>query len=162
MQRIWPEESTRSPGKSLQNCSGTKGLPVTFAIITDQPIETGPIDAAVQSRSSGAVVTFNGVVRDHDGGRDIRSLDYKSHPDAEKILRECCETVAAETGLLVAAAHRVGHLEIGDVALYAAVSSAHRGEAFEACKLLVDRIKSTVPIWKKQHFQNGESEWVGL
>lgn len=152
----------RSPGRSLRNCSGIRDRPVTLAIITDRPIETGLIDEAVLDPANGAMVIFNGIVRDYDAGRDIQSLDYKSHPNAEKVLRECCETVAAETGLRVAAAHRVGHLEVGDVALYAAVSSAHRGEAFEACKLLVDRIKATVPIWKKQHFQNGDSEWVGL
>ncbi len=135
---------------------------MTLAIITDRPIETGLIDEAVRSRANGAVVIFNGIVRDYDAGRDIQSLDYKSHPNAEKVLQKCCDEIAAETGLLVAAAHRVGHLEVGDVALYAAVSSAHRSEAFEACKLLVDRIKATVPIWKKQHFQSGESEWVGL
>lgn len=131
-------------------------------IVTDRPIDDAAIRKAVESPSSGAVVVFSGVVRNHDGGHDIRSLDYQAHPDAERILAECCADVTAETGLAVAAAHRIGHLEIGDVALYAAVSAAHRREAFDACELLVERIKSSVPIWKRQHFADGESEWVGL
>ncbi len=133
-----------------------------LGIITDQAIDDAAIRRAVESPASGAVVVFSGVVRNHDGGNDIRSLDYQAHPDAERILLECCAAVSAETGLAVAAAHRIGHLDIGDVALYAAVSAAHRREAFEACELLVERIKSSVPIWKRQHFTDGESEWVGL
>jgi molybdopterin synthase catalytic subunit len=132
------------------------------AIITDAPIDEKAVLAAVESPASGAVVVFSGVVRNHDGGNDIRSLDYQAHPDAERILAECCAAVSAETGLAVAAAHRIGHLEVGDVALYAAVSAAHRREAFEACSLLVERIKSTVPIWKRQYLTDGASEWVGL
>jgi molybdopterin synthase catalytic subunit len=78
------------------------------------------------------------------------------------MLRECCERIAAESGLAVAAVHRVGSLAIGDVALAAAVASAHRREAFEACARLVDEIKLTVPIWKRQHYSEGASDWVGL
>jgi molybdopterin synthase catalytic subunit len=107
-------------------------------------------------------VYFAGVVRDHDGGRSVRSLQYEAHPDAEAMLARCCQQVAAETGLAVAAAHRTGHLQIGDIVLAAAVSSAHRPEAFAACALLVERIKAEVPIWKRQHFADGVSEWVGL
>ena len=133
-----------------------------FGIITDQVIDDVAIRLAVESPASGAVVVFSGIVRNHDGGQNIRSLDYQAHPEAERILTECCLAVSAETGLSVAAAHRIGHLEVGDVALYAAVSAAHRREAFEACELLVERIKSTVPIWKRQHTVDGVSEWVGL
>ncbi|MBX3091188.1 MAG: molybdenum cofactor biosynthesis protein MoaE [Cryobacterium sp.] len=140
----------------------TETVPTVLGIITDRVIDEARVRRAVESTASGAVVAFSGVVRDHDGGHDIRSLDYQAHPDAERILTECCAGVSAETGLAVAAVHRIGHLEIGDVALYAAVSAAHRREAFAACELLVERIKSTVPIWKRQQFTSGESEWVGL
>lgn len=136
--------------------------PQQIATITHDVIDEGAIRAAVESPTSGAVVVFSGVVRNHDDGHEILSLDYQAHPQAEQILSECCATVAAETGLAVAATHRVGHLVIGDIALSAAVSAAHRREAFEACELLVERIKSTVPIWKRQHFTDGHSEWVGL
>lgn len=134
----------------------------TFAVITGEEIDLRAVQGAVESPRSGAVVVFHGVVRNHDEGHDILSLDYQAHPDAERILAECCATVSEETGLSVAAAHRIGHLEIGDVALVAAASAAHRREAFDACELLVERIKSTVPIWKRQYFTDGHSEWVGL
>lgn len=133
-----------------------------IAMITENTIDESVIRRAVESPESGAVVIFSGVVRNHDGGQDILSLDYQAHPQAEQILAECCAAVSAETGLAIAAAHRIGHLEIGDIALSAAVSAAHRREAFDACELLVERIKSTVPIWKRQYFTDGESEWVGL
>jgi molybdopterin synthase catalytic subunit len=120
------------------------------------------VEAAVAAPECGAVVTFRGVVRDDDGGRDVTSLDYEAHPDATAVLQEVCRAVAAETGLRVAATHRYGHLVVGDVALVASASAGHRKEAFEACSLLVERIKAEVPIWKKQQFTDGESEWVGL
>ncbi|WP_343926840.1 molybdenum cofactor biosynthesis protein MoaE [Rhodoglobus aureus] len=135
---------------------------VSLAIITDAVIDESAIRRAVESPASGAVVVFSGVVRNHDGGESVRSLEYQAHPEAQNIFAECCASVAAETGLAVAAVHRVGHLEIGDVALSAAVSAAHRREAFDACELLVERIKLTVPIWKRQKREDGTTEWVGL
>jgi molybdopterin synthase catalytic subunit len=120
------------------------------------------VEAAVAAPECGAVVTVRGVVRDDDGGRDVTSLDYEAHPDATAVLQKVCQAVAAETGLRVAATHRFGHLVVGDVALVASASAGHRKEAFEACSLLVERIKAEVPIWKKQQFTDGESEWVGL
>ena len=92
----------------------------------------------------------------------VLALDYRAHPEAERFLRETCAEIAAETGLQVAAAHRVGRLEIGDSALIAAVAAPHRAEAFAACSRLVDLIKERVPIWKRQHLTDGVSEWVGL
>ena len=108
------------------------------------------------------MVVFTGTVRNHDGGQAVSALEYQAHPDAERFLQTCCQEVAASTGLPVAAIHRVGHLEIGDLALVAAVAAPHRAEAFAACAELVERIKHEVPIWKRQHFANGVSEWVGL
>ena len=132
------------------------------ALITAEPIDERAVRAAVEADSSGAVVMFSGVVRDHDGGREVRTLDYQAHPEAERFLAECVRRIADETGLAVAAAHRVGELRIGDVALFAAASAAHRAEAFDACERLVELIKQEVPIWKRQHFGDGVSEWVGL
>lgn len=137
-------------------------MPAPYAVITDRPIDESAVRAAVDAPASGAVVLFAGVVRNHDGGQGVLSLDYQAHPDAERILSECCAAVSAETGLSVAAVHRVGHLVVGDVALYAAAAAAHRAEAFAACELLVERIKHTVPIWKKQQLTDGATEWVGL
>ncbi|MCB7136595.1 molybdenum cofactor biosynthesis protein MoaE [Cellulosimicrobium marinum] len=120
------------------------------------------VEDAVAAPECGAVVTFRGVVRDVDDARGVTGLDYEAHPDATDVLRRCVAAVAAETGLRVAAVHRYGTLVVGDVALVAAASAGHRREAFEACSLLVERIKAEVPIWKRQHFTDGVSEWVGL
>jgi molybdopterin synthase catalytic subunit len=120
------------------------------------------VEDAVAAPECGAVVTFRGVVRDVDDERGVTRLDYEAHPDATDALRRCVDAVAAETGLRVAAVHRFGVLAVGDVALVAAASAGHRREAFEACSLLVERIKAEVPIWKRQHFTDGVSEWVGL
>lgn len=135
---------------------------MTFALITDEPIDEAAVRGAVGGDADGAVVMFCGVVRDHDGGRAVRALDYRAHPDAERFLREIVERIAVETGRQVAAVHRIGDLRIGDVALFAAASAGHRAEAFQACELLVEEIKRGVPIWKRQHYDDGVSEWVGL
>lgn len=133
-----------------------------LAVISDAVLEAAPYETFVLTSTAGALVTFRGVVRDHDEGRGVRGLDYRAHPDADRFLREACAAVAAETGLRVAAAHRVGELQIGETALVACVAAPHRAEAFAACGRLVDVIKETVPIWKRQHLDDGETEWVGL
>jgi len=133
-----------------------------LALVVAEPIDRAAIEAFVQSTQDGALVTFEGVIRDHDHGASVTLLEYQAHPDAERFLRETCAEVARETGLRVAAAHRVGSLTIGDVALVASVAAPHRAEAFAACALLVDRIKERTPIWKRQHLEGGTTEWVNL
>jgi molybdopterin synthase catalytic subunit len=134
----------------------------TFSAISATPIDAAAVEDFVLSAENGAVVAFRGIVRNHDRDSAVTGLDYQAHPDAAAFLRECCETVAAATGLRVAAVHRTGSLAIGEVALVAAVAAPHRAEAFAACAELVDSIKASVPIWKRQHFASGSSEWVGL
>ena len=133
-----------------------------LAQISDLPLDAAVVDAAVAGPEHGAVVVFTGVVRNHDAGQSVSALEYQAHPDAERFLRTCCEEVASSTGLPVAAIHRVGALTVGDLALVAAVAAPHRAEAFAACAELVERIKHEVPIWKRQKFADGASEWVGL
>ena len=133
-----------------------------LALILAEPIDATAIEDFVMDTQKGALVTFRGIVRNHDRGLAVTSLEYSAHPDAARFLRDCCKTIADETGLRIAAAHRVGPLVIGDIALVAAVAAAHRGEAFAACERLVDLIKQTVPIWKRQHLADGATEWVGL
>jgi molybdopterin synthase catalytic subunit len=135
---------------------------VALAVVTEQVLDSGAVERAVLSRADGALVTFRGVIRDHDAGALVTRLDYSAHPDAERFLADACAGVAEETGLTVAAAHRVGALEIGEVALVAVVAAPHRAEAFAACARLVDEIKSSVPIWKRQHSPDGTSVWVNL
>jgi molybdopterin synthase catalytic subunit len=137
-------------------------MTAVFSDVSERPLDPSTLDEFVWQREDGAVVSFQGIVRDHDGGRSVVSLDYRAHPEAAQFLRRCCEELAARTGLRVAAVHRVGSLTIGDLALIAAVAAPHRAEAFAACAELVERIKAEVPIWKRQHFADGSSEWVGL
>jgi molybdopterin synthase catalytic subunit len=132
------------------------------ALIVATPIDRAWLEQQVLTDADGALVVFEGVIRDHDHDDAVASLDYRAHPDAERFLADVCAEVATETGLRVAAAHRIGHLTVGDVALVAVVAAPHRAEAFAACAHLVDEIKSRVPIWKRQHLADGPSEWVGL
>lgn len=133
-----------------------------LAVISDEPLDQDRFEAFVLDSANGAIVTFRGVVRDHDHGQSVSALDYQSHPDAQGFLEQCCATVADESGLRVAAGHRTGSLVVGDVALVASVAAPHRAEAFAACEKLVELIKHTVPIWKRQHLHDGATEWVGL
>lgn len=136
--------------------------PTPFSAIVADPIDEVAVRRSVGADESGAVVMFVGVVRDHDAGRNVRALDYRAHPDAERFLADCVAAENARTGLKLSAVHRVGELEIGDSALVVAAASAHRPEAFAAVEDLVVRIKREVPIWKRQHYSDGVSEWVGL
>ena len=107
------------------------------------------------------IALFIGVVRDHDQGRGVLRLSYSAHPSAAAELRRVAEKVAARFDVrALAAVHRLGDLEVGDLAVVVAVSCAHRGEAFDACRALIDELKATVPIWKHQQFGDGGSEWV--
>ncbi|MCG2620361.1 molybdenum cofactor biosynthesis protein MoaE [Arthrobacter sp. I2-34] len=135
---------------------------VVFAGISADPIDTAAAWAAVETAATGAVVTFGGIVRDHDGGRGVTRLGYSAHPSAGRRMGELAAEVAARhPGTRLWAAHRIGELAVGDHALVAAAASAHRGEAFEACRDLVEAIKHGIPVWKEQHFSDGGSEWVG-
>jgi molybdenum cofactor synthesis domain-containing protein len=130
-------------------------------LVTVAPLTQAQVAAQVSRTAAGAVVTFAGVVRDHDGGREVATLHYEAHPDAGRILATILDEARQRPGVLAAAArHRTGDLVIGDLAFVAAVSGAHRAEAFEACAWLVDEAKSRLPIWKHQHFTDGSAEWV--
>ncbi|MFC9894350.1 molybdenum cofactor biosynthesis protein MoaE [Nocardia sp. NPDC127579] len=133
---------------------------ITVARISDQPLDPAEVEQAVTGPAHGAVVVFTGKVRDHDGGQQVSALEYSAHPDAERFLHRCCAEVSAASGLPVAAVHRIGPLAIGDLAIVVAVAAPHRAEAFATCAELVDRIKHEVPIWKRQLFADGLSEWV--
>ncbi|GAA1523724.1 molybdopterin synthase catalytic subunit [Agromyces terreus] len=136
--------------------------PEVFASVTTEVLDRVAIEAFVRSPENGALVTFEGVIRDHDHGESVTALDYEAHPEAEQFLRETLVAVARETGLRIAAAHRIGALGIGDIALVASVAAPHRAQAFAACGLVVDRIKEHTPIWKRQHLDGGTTEWVNL
>lgn len=132
-----------------------------LARVTEEPLSVAEHEAAVADKAAGAVVSFAGVVRDHDGGRSVTELEYTGHPTAPELIAEIAAEFAARPEVqAVAVSHRIGLLGIGDVALACAVSAAHRGQAFTACAELVDEVKARLPIWKRQVFSDGEEEWV--
>lgn len=146
---------------------------VVNAVLSAEPISVDQAIAAVESDTAGAVVSFSGVVRNHDGGKPVERLSYSAHPTAHQVMADVVARLAEEQAaghgdggvpsqpVRIWAAHRIGMLEIGDPALVCAVSAAHRGQAFAVCSELVDRIKEQVPIWKEQFFTDGTVEWVG-
>jgi molybdopterin synthase catalytic subunit len=136
---------------------------VILARVSETPILLDAVLTAVSSDDAGAVASFSGVVRNHDRGRTVLRLEYEAHPSADDLLRSAAETISAEfPEVRIAVEHRTGSLEVGDLALACAVSSAHRAESFAACARLVDEVKNRVPIWKRQHFADGSTEWVGV
>jgi molybdopterin synthase catalytic subunit len=139
------------------------GAAVLRAAVGEAPLDVAEHAALVDHAAAGAVVTFAGVVRDHDGGRAVRGLEYSAHPTAEKVVAEVAADVASRaTGVrAIAVSHRIGPLGIGDVALACAVAADHRKEAFAACAELVDEVKRVLPVWKHQLFADGTDEWVG-
>lgn len=148
------------------------GFEVVHAVLSAEPISVEQAIAAVESDTAGAVVSFSGVVRNHDGGKQVSRLSYSAHPTAHQVMADVVAALVAEHSVpaggadqqqpvRIWAAHRIGMLEIGDPALVCAVSAAHRGQAFAVCAELVDRIKAQVPIWKEQFFADGTVEWVG-
>lgn len=129
--------------------------------LTNLPIDTATLRARIESRSSGAVVIFEGVVRDHHAGRAVASLDYEGYapmatPVGQALLAEAAQRFELSAALGV---HRLGHLEISDIAVVIIVASSHRGAAFSACAWIMDELKARVPVWKHEHFTDGTSEW---
>lgn len=158
---------------------------VTLVEIRETPLSVDEVLSSVSSPRAGGVCLFVGTVRDHDGpsaavavpsadgseepaadkARDkaVAALDYSAHPQAAESARALAERLAADgRSVRIAVVHRVGHLEVGDIAVVVGVSAEHRGEAFEVCRELIDEFKATIPIWKHQRFADGADEWVGL
>lgn len=136
--------------------------PIRLLGVRETPLSLDEVFTAVGDPSAGGTALFVGTVRDHDGGSDVTRLGYSSHPTAEAELRRVAEKVAADFPVrALAAVHRVGDLGVGDVAVIVAVSCPHRGEAFAACRRLIDDLKHEVPLWKHQTFSDGTEEWVG-
>jgi molybdopterin synthase catalytic subunit len=126
-----------------------------------EPLSVDEVRSAVADPAAGAIALFVGTVRDHDHGRAVAALSYSAHPSGAQQLREVAEKVAGRYAVrALAAVHRVGDLDIGDVAVVVAAAADHRDEAFAACRALIEDLKATVPVWKQQLFPEGESEWV--
>jgi molybdopterin synthase catalytic subunit/molybdopterin converting factor small subunit len=140
------------------------GSPVVLCRITDREISLDETRRAVEHPGAGGVCLFHGVVRNHADGQAVTRLDYEAHESlAEKEMLRVLTGVAAEhPGSRIAAVHRIGKLVVGDVAVCVAASAAHRDDAFAACRKAIDRIKETVPLWKKEWGPAGEAHWVNL
>jgi molybdopterin synthase catalytic subunit len=135
---------------------------VRLIAVRDSELSVDEVRAAVADPGAGGLALFAGAVRDHDHDRDVAALSYSAHPSAEAELRRVAEVIAEKFPVLgIAAVHRVGDLEIGDLAVVVAVACPHRAEAFDACRALIDMLKASVPIWKHQRFADGDTEWVG-
>ena len=129
----------------------------------------GPLDLQfhvehVSDPRAGAVATFVGLVRDHDPSVEGRvvGLDYTAHPTAQDVLRRIAQAALTDDVIGVAVSHRIGHLAVGEAAIVAAVSTAHRAEAFDVCRALVETVKAELPVWKREVLEDGSHVWVGL
>jgi molybdopterin synthase catalytic subunit len=135
---------------------------VRLIAIRESELSVDEVRAAVAGPGAGGIALFAGAVRDTDHDQGVTGLSYSAHPSAEAELQRVAELIAEKFNVLgLAAVHRVGDLAIGDLAVVAAVACAHRGEAFDACRELINVLKASVPIWKHQRFTDGTSEWVG-
>jgi molybdopterin synthase catalytic subunit len=131
--------------------------------VTDQEISAAHLASLVRSDKSGAVVSFSGDVRNHDGGKDVLTLTYEIHPSAQEVLQKIVSEVSAHYAVNdVAVAHRYGDIAIGECAFAVAVSANHREAAFDACSALVNAVKEKLPIWKHQVFVDGSDQWVNF
>ena len=135
---------------------------VRLLAMRDEPLSVDEVLAAVSDPGAGGTCVFVGTVRDVDGGRGVHELDYTAHPSVDEVLRDVADDVAGTFPVrALAAVHRVGDLAVGDIAVVVAASAPHRGEAFDACRRMIDELKKRVPIWKHQLFDDGTEEWVG-
>ena len=130
--------------------------------LSDQTINPQSLTDEVRCAAAGGFASFEGWVRNHHQGRDVASLEYEAFPalaekEGNRILEQICKKHDIVSARCV---HRTGHLQIGEIAICIAVSAAHRDAAFDACREIIDAIKSTVPIWKKEHYTDGKSIWV--
>ena len=163
-----PADRRLAPGDELclfpPVSGGAPEAPGDLIAVTTEPLSERAMADAVADPGAGAIGLFSGVVRNHTGERQTKYLEYEAHtPMAEAKMREIATMLRSRwPGLRrIAIVHRIGRFEIGESSVMIAVSSPHRREAFEACHLAIDTLKETVPVWKKEYFEDGEV-WVGL
>ena len=131
--------------------------------ITDEPLDSGALIDSARRDTCGAVASFIGVVRNHDGGESVDAIEYSSHPSSQQILRDIVMEFKDRPGVhRIVARHRVGRVEIGEDAMVVAVAAEHRAQAFRAVETIVEDVKAKLPIWKKQELTDGSHNWSGL
>jgi molybdopterin synthase catalytic subunit len=130
--------------------------------VTTEPLSVQQVNDLVKRPTDGAVVTFDGIVRDNFDGRSVRYLEYEAYAAmAEKKLAEIGAEMQHKFAIgAIAMVHRIGRLEIGESSIVIAVAAPHRHAAFEACSYAMDRVKAEVPVWKKEFFTDGADHWV--
>lgn len=130
--------------------------------LSSVPLDPAALHEALRDASAGACATFEGWVRDHNDGRQVLALDYEAYlPLAQKEGERILEEARARFSLVAAAAaHRTGQLALGDLAVWVGVAAEHRGAAFEACRYIIDEAKARLPIWKREHYADGETAWI--
>jgi len=136
-------------------------MPVPQVAVTSEPLDSNALAALVDANGDGAVVTFAGLVRDHNQGRQVQFLEYEAYePLAIRALQRIVDEARdLWPGARIAVHHRLGRLEIGEASIVIAAASAHRADAFAACRYTIERVKQIVPIWKREHF-NGGDVWL--
>ena len=140
-----------------------RGARIVRAEVREAPVDVAELAAAVEDRAAGAVVTFDGRVRDHDAERGVKGIAYSAHPSAGEVVARIAAEAAARPGLrALAVVHRYGEPGVGQTALAVAVSADHRGPAFEAVHDIVEEIKRRLPVWKRQFFDDGSAEWSNI
>lgn len=137
-------------------------MSVRTFVISDTPIDPARLREAMQTPQCGALVCFEGWVRDNHRGKAVQALDYQTYrelalSEGERIMQEACTRFDIDAA---SAVHRVGALALGDVAVWVGVSAGHRDAAFSACRWIIDEIKARVAIWKREHYPDGVSEWL--
>jgi len=156
--------TTPAPDSNLTSASPP--TPVRLVDVRDTALSVDEVLRAVSDRHAGGIALFVGAVRDHTPqhpGDQVTGLEYTAHPMAREQLDEVVRKIAVEfPGTALAAVHRTGELAVGDLAVVVAASSAHRAEAFAACRALIDTLKHEVPIWKRELFRDGSHTWVGM
>ncbi len=138
-------------------------MPVALSRIEPASLSVDAHIAAVSTPHDGAIATFIGQVRDHDPSVEgtVTHLEYSAHPDAEAVLTRLAAD-ACPAGVTIAVSHRIGLLGVGEAAIIAAVAAPHRAEAFDACRDLVEKVKSELPVWKREILASGAHVWVGI
>ncbi len=130
--------------------------------INEQPLDPAVLASTLDHPRAGAIAVFEGRVRNHNEGQPVDSLEYEAFAElaereGDRVLAEARERFDL---LAVEAVHRVGHLQIGEIAVWVGVAAAHRGPAFDACRFIIDELKARVPIWKKEHYSTGSTAWI--
>jgi molybdopterin synthase catalytic subunit len=130
-------------------------------LISREPVDVPRLVAAVEAPEIGGIATFIGLVRNHHEGRGVEGLEYSAYvPMAEREMRAILSEAGARWAVKLAATHRIGALSIGDVAVAIVAAGAHRGEAFDACRYVIEEVKQRVPIWKRERYADGTEAWV--